>query len=57
MKKIKHAITLFFESLLCLLETIVYLPAYLIWVAVSYRRMHKRCKINRKKYEEEENED
>lgn len=52
--KILEAIKTLFEFLWQLVETIVYLPGYLIWVIVESRRMNKRyiknTKRNRKKY-------
>ena len=52
--KILEAIKTLFEFLWQLVETIVYMPGYLIWVIVSRRRMNKRyiknTKRNRKKY-------
>ena len=52
--KILEAIKNLFEFLWGLVETIVFIPGYLIWVIVSCRRMNKRyiknTKRNRKKY-------
>ena len=52
--KILEAIKTLFEFLWGLVETIVFIPGYLIWVIVSCRRMNKRyiknTKRNRKKY-------
>ena len=52
--KILEAIKTLFEFLWQLVETIVSIPGYLIWVIVSRRRMNKRyiknTKRNRKKY-------
>ena len=52
--KILEAIKTLFEFLWGLVETIVFIPGYLIWVIVSRRRMNKRyiknTKRNRKKY-------
>ena len=52
--KILEAIKNLFIFLWQLVETIVYLPGYLIWVIVECRRMNKRyiknTKRNRKKY-------
>lgn len=52
--KILEAIKTLFAFLWQLVETIVSIPGYLIWVIVSRRRMNKRyiknTKRNRKKY-------
>lgn len=52
--KIFEAIKTLFAFLWQLVETIVSIPGYLIWVIVSRRRMNKRyiknTKRNRKKY-------
>ncbi len=52
--KILEAIKTLFAFLWQLVETIVFIPGYLIWVIVSRRRMNKRyiknTKRNRKKY-------
>ena len=63
--KILEAIKTLFEFLWQLVETIVYIPGYLIWVIVACRRMNKRyiknTKRNRKKYgikmDQEENDE
>ena len=52
--KILEAIKTLFAFLWQLVETIVSIPGYLVWVIVSRRRMNKRyiknTKRNRKKY-------
>lgn len=52
--KILEAIKTLFAFLWQLVETIVFIPGYLIWIIVSRRRMNKRyiknTKRNRKKY-------
>ena len=52
--KILEAIKTLFAFLWQLVETIVSIPGYLIWIIVSRRRMNKRyiknTKRNRKKY-------
>ena len=62
---ILEAIKTLFAFLWQLVETIVSIPGYLIWVIVSRRRMNKRyiknTKRNRKKYgikmDQEENDE
>ena len=52
--KILEAIKTLFAFIWGLVETIVFIPGYLIWVIVESRRMNKRyiknTKRNRKKY-------